>query len=781
MEDSIQYINDMITESHINASANNLNKISNSNVKDIAFVCQHWKQHCDLLHQLFHPMYVQLVIKHEELSSTEKLTILFKDKARAHEKSLWTLNLADDAAWIKKLQMTNERIDRLKTALFDWEFIKNQSTEMADDIILIMFLHSGYREAMELENEIEYLKDLQDKNAKDCAEPSKILKNDTSKGNERLGTQTNEAQEKEAKLVYETKLKEINDFLHNMYNSYSGQYGKLLIMMQHEKIKKLSAVKETLVRINDTNVEELMMELLEVLSNNVYDYIITVRHQLLVAYNNYNEKASEQHLSCLHEQIAMFKEIFIELCTTSPDAKKLSEKKCRVAELEQQYAQLTEKPEERYTEDIIMSLRESMRKCNEKISAVSNLAQDITIENTYNVRFLLSEKDTNTLSTDSIEKYIEGYTLSNVILVNDEKESNTKQSGDGNELNDKKEVQHSKNDETHKERIETKKGERRKAEIYEGAKGTNEFKERKLQDKKNEMQNLRSENFKLENENKNLEMECKVYEEILKKLKLSDNIHKVLWDQIKINKDIMLKRQSSLNKDEWLSKQQRFHAYLKKIHRVQREIIEKNESCNLHKENLSSTKFSNIPSNEKRSCLVCSASNETLLHATSAISIISKRIVLVSAMYHVVPFKKLFETILNYITIERNVELTRRRKLHVEWKRRQGRRAKRVRRTKRTRQRKSPGINMELMEHRKLLNHKYVDSLAKEINIMAPLTKNRNDISSGYVNTIKESPDDEEVCSKTMSYIIDAINSCTIKNEDDTDMCKNIEDFFRAE
>lgn len=515
MEDPCEYIDDVLSQDNIDASVDCFNKMVDEKRRAIMTKVQNIKLNSTWLANCLVYAFVKWERDNQRISELEDMVASFKKHARNLEKILWKTNERDNANRLKILKKKNCRIDVLKSELFPWH--KSSKIflffEEFDDIGFRLFLHSAAREKILLNNEIALLKDIL-MSVKDQAGTSKVLKDVNNEDkNKKLYSEQLQYRLLSSQLIVEARDGKI-----------LCEYWSNLLLLRSERIKRLTAIKEMLTSINDTNDEQELVKIARLFSAKSNNYIDEMLCRLYNACKNADsEVTSIRVVSDFHGQLTAFKDAFSKLLKKMPLTSELNERNCQLAELEDQYVQLTEKPFKQKTQksqktfDQRSFLSENFFRSNADIKLVQTELEKLMKKHEDEVKIVMMQKGTGTDPEREPETQ----------KVNDELTSDTKK------VNDEEKEECLTTGEEHEEkcRISEEDHEKQKEE-YETRRNENRQKIMKLKttikEQSDKLWDMLHANLKLKEENQRLEREIELNKEILKELKLCDNIDIVI-------------------------------------------------------------------------------------------------------------------------------------------------------------------------------------------------------------------------------------------------------------
>lgn len=519
MEDPCEYIDNVLSQDNIDPSIDCFNKILNEKRRAIKIKLHNTQLNSTWLEKCRVYASAKWDKDNQRISEFEDIATSFKKHTRNLEKILWKTNERDNANLLKILKKKNCRIDVLTSELFPWHKSSKNFLffEEFDDIGFRLFLHSAAREKILLKNEIAFLKDTLT-SVKDQAGTSKILKDVNNEDEKKLFSEAQKCRVLFSQLIVEA---------HNV--KILCEYWSNLLLLRSEKIKRLTEIKEILTSINDTNDEQELMKFVRVHSVKSDNYIDKMLCRIYNACNNVDsETTSRRVVSDFRGQLTAFKDAFSKLCEKMPLKSELNERNCQLAELEDQYVQLTEKPKA-FNQQPILS--KNFFRVNADTKLVQAELEKLMKKHEDEVKIVVMHKETSTDPEREPETQ----------KVNDELMSDT------NKVNNEEEKECLTTGEEHEEkrRISEEDHEKQKEE-YEARRNENRQKIMKLKttikDQSDKVWDMLRENFKLKKENQRLEREIEMNKEILKDIKLQCSI-----DAMIVRKKIMLEKKKRLN------------------------------------------------------------------------------------------------------------------------------------------------------------------------------------------------------------------------------------------
>lgn len=525
MEDPCEYIDNVISQDNIDLSIDCFNQVLDEKRRATTIKLHDTKLNSTWLEKCLVYASAKWDKDNQRISGFEDIVTSFKKHMESLEKTLWKTNEKDSANRLKILKKKNCRIDVLKAELFPWHKSSKHFLffEEFDDIGFRLFLHSAAREKIFLTSEIAYMKDIL-MSVKDQAGISKILKD-----------VNNEDENK--KLVFETQ--QCRSLFSQLIDEAHGvkilcDYWSNLLLLRSEKIKRLTEIKEILTSINNTNDDQELVKFARIYSIKSDNYINKMLCRIYNASNNTDsETTSRRVVSDFRGQLTAFKDAFSKLCEKMPLKSELNERNCQLAELEDQYVQLTEKPKTFNQQPI---LNKHFFRDNADTKLVQAEVEKLMKQHEDEVKIVVMHKETSTDPDREPETQ----------KVNDELTSDTKK------VNNEEEKECLTTGEEHEEkrfpkRISGEDHEKQKEE-YEARRNENRQKIMKLKttikDQTDKVWDMLRDNFKLKNENQRLEREIEMNKELLEELKLEYNIEAMI-----VRKKAMLEEKKRLNNE----------------------------------------------------------------------------------------------------------------------------------------------------------------------------------------------------------------------------------------
>ncbi|XP_032675964.1 uncharacterized protein LOC116846359 [Odontomachus brunneus] len=613
-----EYISNIITADNIDESMKHLLETLELETHDVKKITRDTMLYTDWL-EYYHKFAAEIYEKKKTSFTTLKKNIKFyKEKLRVYEKSLWSIsNNKDNANWLMQLKEKNQRIDTLRSELFCYEKM-DENCELIgdiDDFNFIFYLDSITRQILELELEIETLKDIE-KNMKDHTENStqKILK-DKNKHD----------------------LKEWDNLLccllQNIVNvKVPVRYWLNRLRIQNLKSTYLISIRKLLTcltdKINDTELQTTLNKLEICIQN----YINEVQILLFVSCYNNSTTENIRMLTILQEQLVSLEDTFFKHLKESTISPKviLNERNDRVTILENQYAKLTEKSD-KYIQDQITALSENVIKRRTEVQTVRNECEKSMEKHENECKIIMTDKYTSTLDSEQ-RKYPN--TEEREYPVEEKKQqkeelSDEQKKEDKKKINDEAEAQHSKDDQMNNKDLKS---------IMVN----------------NNLWKMKSENLYNEALIKATEVKFELYKEMLNKLMQSENdIEDVIATYQKENKRNHLINMNNKILLYFNIEQANF------IEPALRRNQKQKGDYDLLKNNVAMNDIKS-ESNTSEECDSCETLNSKLHHVTNVICCTSQEITKTSAMFHMLPFKKFVRTISEYIITKEKAKSKRR-------------------------------------------------------------------------------------------------------------------------